>query len=110
MSKRVFITLLFSALILGSLFITSCSSNEITTTVSGESSTITVVLLAQPPEVPHPFLQGLPGQPFITEQGPICFGCHTIPPQHEGWLADPSLCDECHDESQNAVIIEPGRD
>ena len=109
MKKLIIVVLVLFVLLIGGLSITSCTSQETTTVVSGTSSTTTIVLVKEPPEIPHPFLQGIPGVPFVVDQEPICFVCHPVPPQHEDWWADVGLCGECHVESENQILVEPGR-
>jgi hypothetical protein len=49
--------------------------------------TDTAVITAEPPSIPHPVSEALYGS---------CFACHSIPPEHEGRVAWPNLCTQCH--------------
>ena len=105
--KKLFITIAVLLTILAlSLLIASCGPQEITKVVTGAAGPTTYIIESEPPEIPHTFLFDVS---WITYQGPepICFICHPVPPQHTGFWMDETLCDGCHEVSDNPVLL-PG--
>jgi len=106
MNKLVITVLLLFALLMGGSLIASCAAQEITTTVTGTSGTTTIIIGKEPPEIPHAYLVVVPGVPYIAGGEPVCFTCHPVPPDHEGWWLDETLCDECHEVSDNPILFQ----
>ncbi len=124
MNRLVIMVLLLFALPIGGLLIASCTgetttvtttvpgftrnteTTTITTAVTGTGGVTTIVLTREPPEIPHAYLVEIPGVPYLAGVDPVCFVCHPVPPQHEGWWLDETICDECHTVSDSPILLQ----
>lgn len=126
MNRVTVIRVLFVILVVLGLLALSCSSSEVTrtvtinnivpTTVQGAVLTTTLapnvltpIFSAPPPDIPHVYLIVEMGNPYIggliADSGAaICFECHPMPSQHEQWRYDPNICLDCHRISPDPVL------
>ena len=58
------------------------------------------------PEIPHPYILDLAhsGMDLYDDGVPVCFVCHPMPWEHEKWIVDAEICQECHKLSPNPSI------
>lgn len=128
MRRIVFLALLLFSLIIVGLLVASCAGDTttitstktttvssftrdtqtttITTTITGTGGTTTITITREPPEIPHAYLVEIPGVPYLAGVDPVCFVCHPVPPQHEGWWLDETICDECHTVSDSPILLQ----
>ena len=107
MKKLFIITSVLLAILAISLFGASCTAQgENTTTITATGGATTIILGSDPPEIPHAYLVEVAGVPYLAGNEPICFVCHPVPDQHEGWWLDETLCDECHVVSDNPILVQ----
>jgi len=114
--KKGVILVLLSIIVLGVLT-SSCAQGEITRTVTippSGTNTLTVTVTASfetdPPDIPHTFLLDNPRSEIVESLisqsgGSICFECHGVPPQHSVWFYDSEICLDCHEVSNNPVLV-----
>lgn len=115
MNKGILLVLL-SIIALGALT-ASCAQGEVTKTVTvppaGPNTltvTVTAVFESDAPDIPHTFLLDNPRSASVeglisATGGSICFECHGVPPQHSVWLYDSEICLDCHEVSNNPVLV-----
>jgi len=88
--------------------------NTITTTVQG---TVTIVTLEPvvltpiferlAPEIPHRYIIDMPHKGlslYECEGDSVCFVCHPLPVEHQQWLYDSEVCEDCHKVSRNPIL------
>jgi len=88
-------------------------TKTLTTTVQGVVQTITMqpevftpIFERPAPEIPHPYIidNEHTGLDLYEEGVPVCFECHLKPVEHEKWLWDAEVCEDCHKVSSNPII------
>lgn len=90
--------------------------NTITTTIQGTVITVTAtpivltpVFNREAPEIPHTFIIDIPNSQesgeYNEEGEAICWECHPVAPVHSLWIEDIAICDDCHDESDNLILL-----
>jgi len=104
MKKFTIIALLILATIVGVSLITSCATQEVTKTLTKTEGVTTVYFDREAPIIPHYYILEVDWLSKLAPATPLCFECHPIPDQHEGWLQDVDLCLECHEISDNPVL------
>jgi hypothetical protein len=88
-------------------------TRSITTTLQGATKTVTLkptvytpIFQREAPEIPHVYILELEhsGLDLYEDGIPICFTCHNIPMEHEFWLDNAEVCEECHRVSVNPIL------
>jgi hypothetical protein len=88
--------------------------NTITTTIQGVVATVTLepvvytpIFERVAPEVPHRYIIDMPHTGlslYECEGDSVCFVCHPLPVEHQQWLYDSEICEDCHRVSKNPLV------
>lgn len=88
--------------------------NTITTTIQGTVATVTLepvvytpIFERVAPEIPHRFIIDMPHTGlslYECEGDSVCFVCHPMPVEHQQWLYDSEICEDCHKVSKNPYL------
>jgi hypothetical protein len=88
--------------------------NTITTTMEGAVTTVTLepvvytpIFERAAPEIPHRYVIDMPHtglSMYECEGDSVCFVCHPMPIEHNKWLYDSEICEDCHKVSDNPYL------
>ncbi|UCG55298.1 MAG: hypothetical protein JSV32_03550 [Dehalococcoidia bacterium] len=86
----------------------------ITTTIEGIATTVTLEptvftpIFDRPvPDIPHVYIiemEHTGADWYEDEGGSICWVCHNIPFEHELWIENTEICEDCHIVVDNPVL------
>jgi hypothetical protein len=85
---------------------TTTTIEGIATTVTMEPTVFTPIFERPAPEVPHVYIIEMEHTGvdwYEDEGGSICWVCHNIPFEHELWIENTEVCEDCHIISDNPI-------